>query len=29
LHNWWMLILQTIFSSLLTLIVLLGYDTLK
>ena len=29
LHNWWMLILQTIFSSLLTLIIVLGYDMLK
>jgi rod shape-determining protein MreD len=29
LHNWWLLILQTIFSSILTILVLLGYDMLK
>jgi rod shape-determining protein MreD len=29
LQNWWMIIIQTLFSSILTIILILGYDLLK
>ena len=28
-HNWWMVILQTLISSILTIMIILGYDALK
>jgi rod shape-determining protein MreD len=29
LHNWWMIILQTLLSSILTLLVILGYEIIR
>jgi hypothetical protein len=28
-QNWWMAIVQTLISSVLTIAIILGYDTLK